>query len=236
MRRYAILVATVLIGMAAPAAADFGQDRHRCTRDEAGPGVRSGACLPPGRDGRFDLASAANNRGGSISDEDPHDQAIGGLRLDPRHAQALIYRGSTLLLKGQHDRAIEDFNEAIRLHPANAFGFASPGAAYAHKSQFDRAIEDLDEAIRLKAGYANFFGIRGMAYTEKGRHHRTIEDFNEAIRLDPAYAEAFMRRGFLNEKLGQRDSMLKDFESAYSLGNRDPILLRKLKEIGVLPR
>ena len=78
--------------------------------------------------------------------------------------------------------------------------------------------------------------LMSRTFLFKGRHGRATDDFNEAIRLDPAYADTFMRRGFLYEKLGRRDAMLKEFVSAYSLGNRDPILLRKLKEIDALPR
>jgi len=51
--------------------------------------------------------------------------------------------------KGNFDRAITDFDEAVRLDPKSAFAVGSRGQAYRQKGQYDRAISDLDEAIRI---------------------------------------------------------------------------------------
>jgi len=44
--------------------------------------------------------------------------------------------------KGDHDRAISDFNEAIRLKPKNAEAYYSRGVTYYHKGE-EEAIENL---------------------------------------------------------------------------------------------
>jgi tetratricopeptide (TPR) repeat protein len=44
--------------------------------------------------------------------------------------------------KGQTDRAIEDYDQAIRLNPQDADAFYNRGIAYADKGQTDRAIAD----------------------------------------------------------------------------------------------
>ena len=47
--------------------------------------------------------------------------------------------GSKYAMKGQFDRAIADFDEAIRLDPKNADAFYNRGNAYAEQRQYDRA-------------------------------------------------------------------------------------------------
>src|SRR5215475_9343965 len=64
-------------------------------------------------------------------------------------AAAFYNRGIAYRGKGQFDRAIQDYDEAIRLNPNNASAFFMRGNAYAGKDQYDRAIEDYDRAIRL---------------------------------------------------------------------------------------
>ena len=96
---------------------------------------------------------------------------------------ALINRGIIYGSKGQHDRAIADYNEAIRLKPDLGEAFNNRGIVYEGKGQHDRAIADYNEAIRLKPDYADAFNNRGNAYVGRGQHDRAIADYNEAIRL-----------------------------------------------------
>ena len=64
---------------------------------------------------------------------------------------ALAYnnRGSAYSDKGQHDRAIQDYDQAIKLNPSNARAYYNRGIAYSAKGQHDRAIQDYDQAIKL---------------------------------------------------------------------------------------
>ena len=89
-------------------------------------------------------------------------------------------RGNAYAKKGDLDRAISDFNEAIDLDLKNAAAFYNRGNAYLEKGDFDRAISDFDDAIKLgfklDSKDAFVFHNRGTAYQEKGdleaRHQR----------------------------------------------------------------
>jgi tetratricopeptide (TPR) repeat protein len=63
-------------------------------------------------------------------------------------------RGNEYAYKGQYDRAIQDFDQAIRLDPQNVVAFYDRGIAYGAKGQRDRAIQDFDQAIRLDPQFA----------------------------------------------------------------------------------
>src|ERR1700739_1500897 len=76
-------------------------------------------------------------------------------RQSPSNRAVVFYdSGDVYQIKGDYDRAIEEYDQAIRLRPDYANAFAHRGSAYSYKGDYDRAIEDQDEAIRLKPDFA----------------------------------------------------------------------------------
>ncbi|MDR0524545.1 MAG: tetratricopeptide repeat protein [Spirochaetaceae bacterium] len=55
--------------------------------------------------------------------------------------------------KGDYDRAIGDFTQAIRLDPNYAAAYGTRGVAYSAIGQNSRAIQDLERAIALNPNY-----------------------------------------------------------------------------------
>jgi len=104
-------------------------------------------------------------------------------------------RGNAYYAKGDYDRAIADYTEAIWLDPTSALVFNNRGKAYLGKGDLDRAIADYDEAIRLDPQSVNPFNNRGKAYLGKGDYGRAIVDYTEVIRLDPKNADGYRLRG-----------------------------------------
>jgi tetratricopeptide (TPR) repeat protein len=64
-------------------------------------------------------------------------------------AKAFRNRGNAYAGKGQSDRAIEDFDQAIRLNPNNAEAFYNRGVALRALGQQARAIADFAKARQL---------------------------------------------------------------------------------------
>jgi tetratricopeptide (TPR) repeat protein len=147
-------------------------------------------------------------------------------------------RGLAFRRRGDPDRSIADFGEAMRLRPKDATHFYNRGLAYGDKKELDRAIADHTEAIRLgpdrnaidaKSGitlsddraYADYFYGRGSAYQGKGDLERAIADFTEAIRLQPRHAIAYASRATAYEARGERDRAAADYSEAVRLGTKE---------------
>jgi tetratricopeptide (TPR) repeat protein len=126
-------------------------------------------------------------------------------------------RGTAYNSKGDHDRAIQDFSEAIRLSPNHGYTYRNRGIDYYEKGDYDRAIQDFNEAIHLDPNDTSAYFSRGDAYNNKGDYNRAIQDFNEAIRMDPNHARAYYSRGQADSRKGDHDRAIQDFSEAIRL-------------------
>lgn len=93
-------------------------------------------------------------------------------------------RGDAYHQKGNYDRAIQDYDQAIRLNPGFALALNNRGLAYEDKGNYDRAIQDYDQAIRLNPSLVAAFNNRGMVKRMKGDTAGGDADIAKAKQLD----------------------------------------------------
>jgi tetratricopeptide (TPR) repeat protein len=141
-------------------------------------------------------------------------------------ASAYNNRGIAYFSKGENDRAIRDFDEAIQLKPRNHVLLYNRGFAYSNQSDYDRAIQDYDEAISLYPKYTIAFNDRGNAYYRKGDYDKAIRGYDDAIRLDPRNAIAYANRANAYRMKADYDRAIRDFDESIRLDPKDSGALR----------
>ena len=129
-------------------------------------------------------------------------------------AFAFINRGVAYYEKGQHDLAMDNYDQAIKLNPKYASAFFNRGSSFQDKKQHDRAIEDYDQAIKFDPKYADAFFNRGNTYQDKGQPDRAIQDYDHAILLNPIHAGAFYNRGLAKKQKGDEAGAQADLAAA----------------------
>ena len=92
-------------------------------------------------------------------------------------------RGMDHAKKGEFDKAIAEFTEAIRLDPEYTAAYCDRGFTYDEKGDVDKAIADYTETIRLNPKYADAFYNRGVGYEDKGDKAKAEADFAKAKEL-----------------------------------------------------
>ena len=139
--------------------------------------------------------------------------------LNPTCWMAYNNMGGTYILRGQHQRAIEYFNQAINLKHDYFEAYNNRGTAYTAIGQYQRAIEDFTQVIHLKPSEASSYYNRGSTYGRNlGQYQRAIEEFTQAIYLKPDYAEAFNNRGLVYITQGNNNLGCRDVQKACELG------------------
>lgn len=141
-------------------------------------------------------------------------------RIDRRTARADIESGAAWWDKGDYDRAIADFTEAIEskqlLAKELAIAYYDRGRTWYEKDDHDKAIADFTQAIRLDPLSSNYYA-RGVTLDLKGDYDKAIADFNEAIRIHPQYAAAYMTRGIARFNKGEFSSAAADLAQSQQI-------------------
>jgi tetratricopeptide (TPR) repeat protein len=138
-------------------------------------------------------------------------------------------RGDAYRDKGEYDRAIADFNEAIRLNPKFAIPYYNRGNSYWHKGEYDRAIANFDEAIRLDPKMDDAYQNRGNSWKYKGDLDSALKDLNAAIRINSRNALAYSTRGEVWRLNGDLDRSLADLNLAIRY-RQDPLFYTRRGE------
>ena len=132
---------------------------------------------------------------------DPHVWAYNNraIAYSRKLAASYINRGNAYNAKGDYDRAIKDYNDAIQLDPDFIDAYIDLADVYTKKGDYDRAIEVCNKAIQLDLSRmssdlsitsAAAYNNRGDAYAGKGDKEKAIADYRKALSINPSYKDA----------------------------------------------
>ncbi len=94
----------------------------------------------------------------------------------------LYFEGNALLSKGQNDKAIEKYNQAIKLFPSADYVYFNRGNAYFKKKDFANALIDYNKTLKMNTDYAEAYFQRGL--TKISLADKTCcDDFKKAEKL-----------------------------------------------------
>jgi tetratricopeptide (TPR) repeat protein len=145
-------------------------------------------------------------------------QALAGDDLAPaQRAYAFTARGNAYDDRGQIERALADYSEAIRAAPEFADAYLNRGVALSRRQRFAAAIADFDVAIRLKPDAADPHRQRGNALDELGRFGEAVAEYAIAIRLKPDDPQSFYDRGISYFRQAKPEQAIADYDAAIRL-------------------
>lgn len=112
------------------------------------------------------------------------------IKLDPKHARAYLLRGFLWRARGDPDRALAAFQDALALNPNYAWARAEAGRTKIDIGRADEAIHDIETAIRLAPGEPrlfNWYYWLGMAAVHAGKSDAALHWLLKGRQDDPLY-------------------------------------------------
>ena len=123
--------------------------------------------------------------------------------------------GEVYLRRGEYQRAISHYNQALRIHPHYDkvyYFYDNRGTAYLLRGDYEKAIADYDQALKMNPTYAIAYHNRGTAYLYQEDFEEAIADFNKALEINPRYADTYFNKALAYEKMGHRQEALEAYK------------------------
>jgi tetratricopeptide (TPR) repeat protein len=162
----------------------------------------------------FEEAQVARDQG-NYEDEialwnDVVTMNLGAIQVAP----AIMNRGNAYSAKGDFDKAMQDYNEAINLDPKNAGAYVNRALALARHGDFEAAMKDYAKAIALNPRQWQAYFNRAAELRDSGKLRDAVDDLNEVVKLNPEFVGAYMNRGNIYAREGELEKAIADYSAA----------------------
>lgn len=107
---------------------------------------------------------------------------------NPGNARAQMNLGSMLEERGDFERALRHFREAVRLNPKYAEARYDLGVLLSKQGETTEAIRHFEEALRLEPRFGRARAALGVALGMGGKLDEAVARLTEAVRDDPSRA------------------------------------------------
>lgn len=129
--------------------------------------------------------------------------------------------GAAAMIRGQYDRAIALYNEALATPDVSKFVqagiYSDRGIAKWRKQETKAAIDDFNQSIELSPENPTVYNNRGNALMDLGHPDEALKDFDRAIALRSTYGAAYNNRGNAYAALQQYNDAFQSFRKAAQL-------------------
>ena len=173
------------------------------------------------KDSRLGAAFSLRARIWYMLDDRTHMQedcesTLSKIRSSAPDPEALVARGSALLLTGDTEHALANFTAALHTENPPAEAFAARARAWRAKGDYTAEANDLTAAIKL-APESLYFHNRAHAYYDLGQYDKSIADLTAALQSNKNSYLSFGLLGTVMARKGEAARALKAYDKAISL-------------------
>ena len=130
-----------------------------------------------------------------------------------------LKEGRKLLVLGQCDAALREFNKALEISPYLGDAYYQRGCVYEALGAIDLALADFNQALRCDAQIPQAYLHRGRIRTEKGVLDSALADFDQVMIMRPNHPECYLNRGVCLAEKGMLTDAFLDFQRVLKLTN-----------------
>jgi tetratricopeptide (TPR) repeat protein len=126
-------------------------------------------------------------------------------------SKAYVIRAEELAKKGNKEKALSYYSEAIKINKADPEAFGNRGNIYFELQQDTLALLDYNTALALNPDYVPALSNKGALYSRRGIPDEGLRNLNRALELNPDYGPAYKNRGTTYLGIRQYDKAVSDF-------------------------
>jgi tetratricopeptide (TPR) repeat protein len=130
-----------------------------------------------------------------------------------------IRLGAVEMMRGSHERARVDYQEAIAMHPEVALGYVALAQTYFKDGDEQKAMKVLIEGrTRVPPDFALEYAF-GLVSSDLGQQEQAIEAFTRSGQLNPDIVEPHYKLGMIYFQNGELKKAQEEFESVLRIND-----------------
>ena len=139
------------------------------------------------------------------------------IKENPRTGRYHTLRAGAHWARGNAEKALHDFDEAIQLGYDSANAFTSRALFLTATHEYEKAIADFSKAIEKGDNSESIYVNRAAAYLQMNKVDEAIGDYSAAIQLNDKNAGVLQQRATAFKVKGDLDRAIVDFTKAMEL-------------------
>jgi tetratricopeptide (TPR) repeat protein len=143
-----------------------------------------------------------------------YDEAI---RLNPKSAEAFLFRGRAHEYLSNYTQAMEDYSQAVELQSANPEAFNGLGRIALKQGDLSKAIANFGHSLQFDPNNAEAYLGLGDSYAGINQPDSAIGAYRNAISIKPGAPEAFQRLGTALARQGKYAEAIESYTDAIRL-------------------
>ncbi len=139
------------------------------------------------------------------------------LRIDPRHALALLNKGATLYELGRLEWSLKIFNDLVQRYPQEPRGWNNRGLVLKGLGRLTEAQASFEKSIVLDRDFADPLINIARLLEERGDLGTAVEAWKDVLRLVDSRADIWAHLGSCLRDMGKNDDALTALDRALDL-------------------
>ncbi|MCA9174751.1 MAG: tetratricopeptide repeat protein [Planctomycetales bacterium] len=135
------------------------------------------------------------------------------IKATPTDANLFLARANVYSARGESDKAVADYRQAIKLDDQYEAAYVSLAEAQMRLADYDGVMQTVASVMKLDPENPTYFVLRGVAYRHQEKLDNAIAEFTEALKRKPDHAPALSSRGFMYYLKRDYTNAVKDFDA-----------------------
>lgn len=150
---------------------------------------------------------------------------------NPENYRARYNYGRELARKGDIDKALEQFQEAIEIYPGHAKSHYNAGLAYQVRNNYKQALQHYHRAVEHDSGHVKARLNIATITAGRGDLKRAQKMLKEILQIEPNHTDALMNLGVISFNLNRPKQAMDSMKRVLKL---EPKNVTALKNLGVM--
>jgi len=147
--------------------------------------------------------------------------AAGGTEIDPGNPEFHRFAGRSFREKGELDRALEAYDQAVKLAPRDAGVLLDRAMTCIMLGRYRQAADDCTASLTAKLS-STAYALRAFARLKGGSLDAALEDSTNALTLEPDEVTALLVRANISLLKGRTEDALSDSRKGLKLDPGQP--------------